>query len=104
MRSLASVPELFSETESFDERTVTFNIDLLQIGEQSPSVTDHDKQAASGVMVLLMGCKTFVQLVDTLGEQSDLNFRRTGVALFKTVGLDDFLFSFFRHFLYLLVY
>jgi hypothetical protein len=48
------------------------------------------------VVVLLVNFKVFVEVVDSLGEESDLYFGRTGVAFVGCVLCNDFvLFHFF---------
>ena len=69
------MPKLLSQTKFLDQFTVALDVDLLQIGKKSSSVSDHDEQSASGVMVLLMALKVFIELVDALCEEGDLYFR-----------------------------
>ena len=48
------------------------------------------QQAATAVVVFLMRGKVGAQLVDTVGQQCDLHFGTTGIALFQGKFLNDF--------------
>ena len=48
-------------------------------------------------MIFLMGFQMLGQVVDTLSQKRDLNFRGSGILLGASEGLDDFLFSFLGH-------
>jgi hypothetical protein len=52
---------------------------VLEIPEESPALPDHHQQPSPAVVVLLVDLEMFGQVVDTLGEQRDLDLRRTGV-------------------------
>ena len=58
---------LLSQTELFDNGTVTVNILLLKIVEKVSSVTDHLQQTASGVMVVVVVAQMLGERVDTGG-------------------------------------
>ena len=48
-------------------------------------------------MVLGVSLEVLGEVVDSLGENSNLNLGRTGVALVSCVGSDDFLLYVFKH-------
>ena len=52
-------------------------------------MTDHFEQSASGMMILLVNLQMLVELVNTEGENRDLNLGRAGVALVGRVFQDD---------------
>ena len=78
-----------------DDGTVPLNVLLLEVVEQVSSVADHLQQAAAGMMVLLWTFTCSGQVVDSLGEQSDLDLRGTGVILAGAVSFDNCGFVFF---------
>ena len=42
-------------------------------------------------MVFLMALEMLVEVIDTAGQQRDLNLGRAGVAFMASIGIDDFL-------------
>lgn len=52
---------------------------FLEIPKQSPALADHHEQTPPAVMVLLVDLQVFREVIDPLGEQRNLNLRRTGV-------------------------
>lgn len=60
-------------------------------------MTDHFEQSASGMMILLVNLQMLVELVNTEGENRDLNLGRTGVAGMGCVLLNDSSLFFFAH-------
>ena len=88
---------LLSQSELADDRTVTLDVSLLQIVQKVSSVTDHLLQTAAAVEVLLVGLQVLGQVVDTVGEDRDLNLGRTGVSFVSCVLLNDAELFFFLH-------
>src|SRR6266511_4007941 len=62
---------------------------MAQVIEQAAALPDQLEQAATGVMILLVVAEMLGQLVDTGGQQRDLDFRRTCVAIVLGEALDD---------------
>ena len=91
------LPKLFTKTEFLYDCTVALNVLLLEVTEKVSSVTDHLKHTAAAVMVLGVSLEVLGEVVDSLGENSDLNLGRTGVALVSSIGGDDFLLNVFKH-------
>ena len=85
----AEKAQLFTKSESCNDRTVSFDILLLEICKQVSSVTDHFEKAASGMMILLVLLKMFVKVVNSLCENSNLNLRRTGITLMSLKLIND---------------
>ena len=56
-------------------------------------MTNHLKQTAAGVMVLLVNLQMLGKLVDTGGEQSNLNLRRTCITFVSCIGFNYLLLS-----------
>ena len=79
------------------------NIDLPVRGHaQAAALADHLEQATAGMVVVLVFLEVLVQVVDALGQQSDLHLGGTGVALVNRVLGDDFSFGhfYFLHIFY----
>ena len=88
---------LLTQAQLGDNGAVTLDIGLLQVGQQVAAMTNHLQQTTTGMMVLLVNLQMFVQVVDSLGQYSDLYFGRTGVAFVGGMGQDNFGFFFFAH-------
>ena len=87
--------ELLSDSELFDDSTVTVDILLGEVVEKVSSVTYHLKKTAAGMMVILVGLEVLGEGVDAMRKDRDLNFGRTGIALMGLVLVDELLFYFF---------
>ena len=88
---------LLSQAELADDRAVTLDVVLLQVVQQTSSVTNHLLQTAAAVEVLLVGLQVLGQVSDAVGQDSNLYFGRTCVALVSSVLLDDAVLEFFLH-------
>lgn len=73
-----------------DQRTVPADVAGTQIVEQAAALANQHQQAAARVEVLRVDLEVLGQLLDALGEQCDLHFGRTGVAIARLELLDDF--------------
>ena len=80
-----------------DDRAVTLDVVLLQVVQQTSSVTNHLLQTAAAVEVLLVSLEVLGQVSDAVGQDSNLYFGRTCVALVSSILLDDVEFYFFLH-------
>ena len=56
---------------------VLYSLEILslEVSEQISSLTYHLEKASSGVMILLVNLEVFVQIVDSVSENRNLNFR-----------------------------
>ena len=89
---------LLAYLELFDNRAVTVDILALQILKQRTALTDHSKQTAARMVVVLVHLQVLGELVDSLGEDRNLNFGRARVLFMNAVILDDRFFDFrFNH-------
>ena len=88
---------LLSQAELANDRAVTLDIVLLQVVQQTSSVTDHLLQTAAAVEVLLVGLQVLGQVSDAVGQNSNLYFGRTGVALVSSILRDDVVLEFLLH-------
>ena len=84
---------LLTQAELCNQGTIGLDIGLLQIVQQTTALTNHQQQTTTGVVILLVHLQMVVQVVDALGEQSDLHFGGTGVAFVAAVCCYDFLFG-----------
>ena len=88
--------KLFSQTEFFDDCTVTLNIFLLKIRKKLTAVTYHFKQAATAVVVLVVFLQMFGKVLYSRSKQSYLYFGRTCIGFVNPVGFDYRKFFFFH--------
>ena len=72
---VSRTPELFTDAQACNQRTVALNVNLLQIIEQVSSLTNHFQQAAAAVMVLHVVLQMLGKVVDALGQNGNLYFR-----------------------------
>ena len=94
--------DLLTKAELLDKSSVAFDVDLLKVLQKISSVTDHLQKTSSGMVVMGMLFQVTVQVVDPLGEDRDLDFRRTGVAFMSGKLFDDFLFFLLCHLFHLI--
>src|SRR3546814_6877135 len=86
-------PPRSTRTDTLFPSTTLFRSALIlspQIVEQAAALIDHHQQAATAVIILRVGLEMPGQRVDAVGQDRDLHFRRTGVALFAGMFLDEF--------------
>ena len=93
---LQYLKQLLADTEACDNGTIALDVCLDEVIEQTLSLTDHLQKAASGVVVVLVLLEMLGKVVDSLGENSDLDFGRTCVALVESVLLDNGFFFCFQ--------
>ena len=70
---------LLPDAEFFDDGTITFDIDLHQVVEQTTTLPYEHLQCARSVEVFLVLLHVLRQMTDAVREQRDLTFRRSGV-------------------------
>ena len=88
---------LLSQAELANDSAVTLDIVLLQVVQQTSSATDHLLQTAAAVEVLLVGLQVLGQVSDAVGQNSNLYFGRTCVALVSSILRDDVVLEFLLH-------
>ena len=66
---------LLSKTKTGNQVAVGLHITLLQICKKPPSLTYHLEQTTPGMMILVVICKMFVELVNPLRKEGNLNLR-----------------------------
>ena len=87
--------KLLPQAQLGDADTIPFDVGLFQVSQQVAAVTNHLQQTPAGVVVMGMHLEVLLQIVDALGENSDLHFGRTGVGFMEPVGGNDFVLFFF---------
>ena len=56
--------KLAAQTEAFDERTVAFDLGILQVIEQTSALANEQQQAATTVVIVLVLFKVFGEVRD----------------------------------------
>ena len=87
--------KLLPEIEAFDDLLVFVPIVPSEVLEQFPALADELEQTPAGVMVPFMGLEMLGQQVDTLGQDSHLNRRGTGIGPVDPEIVDKRLFLIF---------
>jgi len=86
---------LFPESQTFDYISVTFNIIIFNVVEQSSSLTYQLQKAAAGMMILFVRFKMLGQIFDPCTEQGNLNFGRTRILFMQSI-FSNYCFPFLR--------
>lgn len=76
------------------ESSVAFDVFAAEIVQHVSALADHLQQAPAGMMVFLVGLQMFGEESDSLGEDSNLYFRRSGVAFMNGILFNDFFLCF----------
>ena len=87
--SLCDLLNVVADTEALDEVTVVLDVVLLDVAQETTTLTDEHEEAAAGVEVLLVGLHVLGELLDAGGEDGDLDLGGTGVGLGLAVLLDE---------------
>lgn len=82
-------PNLPSQPQACDQCAVSLHILPSQVVEQPASLAHHHQEASAAVMIAFVLTQMLGQMVDTFGEQRDLNLGGTGVAVMLTVLFDN---------------
>jgi len=83
---------LFSDTKLTDDGPVSGDVGLVKIIEETTALTYKRNECTLGGKVFPERFQVLCEVIDTLGEQSDLTFGRTGVVLGLPVLLEELLF------------
>jgi hypothetical protein len=62
-----------AEFELLGDRLITRQIGIVEIFQQSAALTDHFQQATAGAVVFDVLLQMFSQVIDSLGQKSDLH-------------------------------
>jgi hypothetical protein len=88
---------LFPETQGFDNSAIALDILVANVIQQIATLSDELQKPAPARKVFGVLLQVGRQLVDPLGEERDLDFRRSGVAFVQGVGLDNLCLTFFGY-------
>src|SRR5689334_2536825 len=83
--------DLAAEPEPSDDGSVARVVLLDQVGKKTTALADELEEAASRMVVLGKAPKMLGQPLDPLGQERDLDLRRTGVTVLGGVPGDDLL-------------
>ena len=84
---------LSAQTQTLDQGAVTVDVNALEVIKHTTTVADHQQQTTTGVVIVLVLLEVLGQISDALGEQSNLDLRRTGVAFVKGILCNDFVIA-----------
>jgi hypothetical protein len=93
------------QTQGFNNCPVTVDIFELHIVEQSSAPSDQHQQSSAGMMILLVDFQMFGKIGDSVGQKSNLHFRRSRIGLVQFKFFDQLLLIFCceSHFLFCLL-
>ena len=80
---------LFADAEPLDNASITANVFLLQVVQQSTPLADHFQQAATRMMVLAVGLEMLGQVGDPSRKECDLHLGRARVVIVGPVAPND---------------
>ena len=83
------VNKLLTDAKLGNDSTITLDVVLGDIVQQTTTLTDELEQAHAAVVVLLVHLQMLGELVDALGQDGDLDLRRAGVGLVGLVVGND---------------
>jgi hypothetical protein len=86
---LAVLPELFSQSQALDDRTITLQILLLQVVQKPSALADEFQKPPAGMVVLFMLLEMIGQVRNPSAQQSHLNFRRTRIGYMQLEFTDN---------------
>lgn len=82
------------QTQSLDKILVSVKVLALEVVQELPPLADHHEKTATGMKILLVGFQVLRQATDSVGQDRNLNFRRSRIRAVDLVFLDDFLLLF----------
>ena len=85
---------LSSEAKGFDDGTIPLDIVAFDVVEQSTTLAHQHQQPPAGVVIFFMHLQMFGQIGDSVGEQSNLNFRGAGIGIVLFVFFNQSFFGF----------
>ena len=90
--------ELLSDMELFDDSSVSFNVNFLEVVEKVSSVTYHLEKSTTAVVILVVVLEVLCKIVDSVCENRDLYLGRTCVAFVCSVLFNNCLLFLCCHF------
>ena len=80
---------LLADAELADHGLVSLGVVFLQIVQQAATLADQHEKSAARAVVFLVRLEVLRQLANPLAQQSDLNFRATGIARMRAVLVNE---------------
>jgi hypothetical protein len=90
-----AISRLFAYAQAADQIGVPIGILALQVIQEPAALPDKLEETASRVVVLRVGLEVLGEVSDSFAENGDLNFRRSGVGVVRTVRSDELGFAVF---------
>jgi hypothetical protein len=81
--------ELLADPELADHGLIALGIIFLEVVEQAATLADQHEKSAARTVVFLVRLEVLRQLANPFAEQSDLNFRATGIACMRAVLVNE---------------
>jgi hypothetical protein len=72
---------LSPQSEVFNNGAIAFDIIFLDVVEQSATATDQHQKTSAGMVVFFVHFQMFGQVSDPMGQETDLNFWRSRIAI-----------------------
>lgn len=83
---------LFPQVEFLKKRVVALGFRAVEVIQQAAAATDHGEEAPTGGEVLDRILEMRREMVDSLGQEGDLDVGGTGILVVETVACDDLAF------------
>ena len=83
------MPDLLTDAQLCNDCTVTLDVLLSKVVEQTTTLTYHLVHTQTAVIVVGMNLEVSGELLNALGEYSDLNLGLAGVGLMGLVGFNN---------------
>ena len=84
---------LLAQLQLLRDRLITAHVGVVQVIQQTAALADHHQQSAARTVILAVLLKVLGQMIDPLGQQSDLHIRRTRVLLVQSKRFDCLCFN-----------
>ena len=84
--------ELLAQLELFGDRLVAVKVGILQVVQQTASLTNHHQQPTARPMIFDILLQMLGQVIDPLRQQRNLHVGRAGIALMELEVVDGFRF------------
>jgi len=86
-----------AQTQLGNDFAVALDVASLDVVEKTTTPTDHHQKSTATVMVVRVGLQMLGEMVDAIGQQRDLHFRRAGIGSVRTVLSDRFVLGCCSH-------
>ncbi len=83
---------LSTQAQVFYDLLVACEGDFFEVVEEGSSFSDHEEESPSGVEIFFMDFEVFCEVLDSVGEECDLDFWRSGIGILLLKTCDDVTF------------